>query len=168
MALEIHVVARTGPLPTLRWQWDAETDILSGSIGIDAPGGGYTGTVELNDDDGSIVVLDIGAGVLRGLDIVVWPEISKLPGLAAPVDAREGRVVMPARAAKRGVASLELDTTLTVTSDPTERTFHLRIGTRRPVEPVRIADCFLVEVDSAQRLAGFWLERVPARDAPHS
>ena len=161
MALEIHVLAPPGPLPAMRWRWDDETDILSGAFQVDQPGGGYTGTVELNDEDGSIAVLDVAGGVLCGLDIVVWPEIITLDGLAAPVEARAGQVIVPSRAAKRGVASLEFDTTLTVSADPAERTFHLRIGTRRPVEPIRIADHFVVEVDAAQRLAGFWLEAVP-------
>ena len=161
MALEIHVLTRNGPLPPLAWRWDAETDILTGVLDVEPHGGGYTGTVELNDDDGSVAVLDVAAGVLRGLDIVVWPEITTLPGLAAPVDARHGQVVVPSRAAKRGVAALEFDATLSVSADPDERTFHLRIGTRRPVEPIRVADHFVVEVDGAQRLAGFWLEDVP-------
>ncbi|HEY3934810.1 MAG TPA: hypothetical protein VGL65_09355 [Gemmatimonadales bacterium] len=161
MALEIHVLAQPGPLPTLRWQWDAETDILTGTVDAPSAGAGYTGTVELNDDDGSIAVLDVNAGVLCGIDIVVWPEITTLAGLAAPVEARRGQVLVPSRTAKRGVAALEFDTTLTVSADPDERTFHLRIGTRRPVEPIRVADHFLVEVDGAQRLAGFWLEDVP-------
>ena len=78
MALEIHVVARPEPLPTLRWQWDAETDILTGSIKAEPRGGGYTGTVELNDDDGSIAMLDVNSGVLCGIDIVVWPEITPI------------------------------------------------------------------------------------------
>ena len=161
MALEIHVLALPANLPAMHWRWDSETDILSGSFIVDAPGGGYTGTVELNDEDGSTVVLDVNGGILCGLDVVVWPEITALAGLAAPVEARVGQVIVPSRAAKRGVASLEFDTTLTVSADPAERTFHLRIGTRRPVEPIRIADRFMIEVDAAQRLAGFWLEEVP-------
>jgi len=166
MALEIHVVARPEPLPTLRWQWDAETDILTGSIKADPRGGGYTGTVELNDDDGSIAMLDVNSGVLCGIDIVVWPEITPIAGLAAPVEARHGQVVVPSRTAKRGVAAIEFDTTLTVSADPSESVYHVRIGTRRPVEPIRIADHFVVEVDAAQRLAGFWLEHVPPPPAP--
>jgi hypothetical protein len=166
MALEIHVVARPEPLPTLRWQWDAETDILTGSIKADPRGGGYTGTVELNDDDGSIAMLDVSSGVLCGIDIVVWPEVTPIAGLAAPVEARHGQVVVPSRTAKRGVAAIEFDTTLTVSADPAESVYHVRIGTRRPVEPIRVADHFVVEVDAAQRLAGFWLEHVPPPPAP--
>jgi hypothetical protein len=166
MALEIHVVARPEPLPTLRWQWDAETDILTGSIKAEPRGGGYTGTVELNDDDGSIAMLDVNSGVLCGIDIVVWPEVTPIAGLAAPVEARHGQVVVPSRTAKRGVAAIEFDTTLTVSADPAESVYHVRIGTRRPVEPIRVADHFVVEVDAAQRLAGFWLEHVPPPPAP--
>jgi hypothetical protein len=166
MALEIHVVSHPGPLPLLQWRWDGETEILSGAVPVTGRGAGYTGTVELNDDDGSVAVLDITAGVLCGLDIVVWPDVTTLEGLAAPVDARHGRVVVPSRAAKRGVAALEFDATLSVSADPAERTYHLRIGTRRPVEPIRIANHFVVEVDGAQRLAGFWLEDVPP--PPHA
>ena len=132
MALEIHVVARPEPLPTLRWQWDAETDILTGSIKAEPRGGGYTGTVELNDDDGSIAMLDVNSGVLCGIDIVVWPEVTPIAGLAAPVEARHGQVVVPSRTAKRGVAAIEFDTTLTVSADPAESVYHVRIGTRRP------------------------------------
>lgn len=161
MALEIHVLADAGPVPELRWHWDAETDILSGSIEVAVPTTGYTGTVELNDDEGSIALLDVAGGRLIGLDIVMWPDIMTLPGLAAPVEAPAGHVVIPSRTARRGVTALEFDTTLTVCADPAERTFHLRVGTRRPVEPVRIADRFVAEVDAAQRLAGFWLEDVP-------
>lgn len=161
MALEIHVLALPGPLPVFSWHRDAETDILSGTFASAPRGAGYTGTVELNDDDGSIAVLDVAGGVLCGLDIVVWPEVITMAGLAAPVEARSGQVVVPSRAAKRGTSALEFDATLTASADPDERVFHLRIGTRRPVEPIRIADRFVVEVDAAQRLAGFWLEDVP-------
>lgn len=161
MALEIHVLALPGPLPVFSWRRDAETDILSGAFASSPHGAGYTGTVELNDDEGSIAVLDVAGGVLCGLDIVVWPEVTTMAGLAAPVEARSGQVVVPSRAAKRGTSALEFDATLTASADPGERVYHVRIGTRRPVEPIRIADRFLVEVDASQRLAGFWLEDVP-------
>jgi hypothetical protein len=161
MALEIHVLALPGKLPAFCWRRDAETEILSGSFATMPHGAGYTGTVELNDDEGSIAVLDIAGGVLCGLDIVVWPEVTTMAGLAAPVEARAGQVVVPSRVAKRGVSALEFDATLTVSADPGEQVYHMRIGTRRPVEPIRIAEGLLVEVDDAQRLAGFWLEAVP-------
>ena len=161
MALDVHVLPLS-ELPALRWRWDAETDILSGSFRVAEPQAGYNGSVELNDEEGSVAVLDVNGGMLCGLDLVVWPEVAVLPGLAAPVEARSGMVVVPARTARRGSNALEFDTTLSISSDPSERIYHLRIGTRRPVEPVRVADKLLVEVDAGQRLAGFWLESVPA------
>ena len=39
--------------------------------------------------------------------------------------------------------------------------FHLRIGARRAVEVVRVADNFYVEVDQQGGLAGFWMSNVP-------
>jgi hypothetical protein len=162
MALEIHVLAHVDPLPTVNWHWHLETGILSGSIPGPDTGAGFTGTVELNDDEGSIVVLDVNRAVLCGVDVVVWPERIEIPGLAAPVEARHGRVIVPSRSVRRGAASLEFDATLSLSANPAGDTCHIRIGIRRPVEAVRIADHLLIEVDASQRLAGFWLDRVPS------
>jgi hypothetical protein len=165
MALDVHILPLSS-LPALRWQWDTETDILSGSFTVPEPQAGYNGSVELNDEEGSVAVVDVNGGMLCGLDLVVWPDVVVLPGLASPVEARTGMVVVPSRTARRGAGALEFDTTLSISSDPSERIYHLRIGTRRPVEPVRVADKLLVEVDAGQRLAGFWLEAVPAPPDP--
>jgi hypothetical protein len=48
-----------------------------------------------------------------------------------------------------------------VETNSTESIFHLRIGPRRPVEVVRAADNFYVEVDPQGGLAGFWMTNVP-------
>ena len=166
MSLELHVLPLNGPLPSMTWRWDAETDILSGGFVVDLMGTGYTGTVELDDEDGSIIVLDIAGGALCGLDIVVCPDITVLPGLAVPAEARNGRLVASSRAPQHDVTAMEYDTTLAIVADPDERTWHLRIGTRRPVEPIRIADRFVIELDATQRLAGLWLEQVPPMPDP--
>lgn len=165
MALEVHLVGQPAGVPSLVWRHDPATGILSGSIRTAVTTSGYTGSVELADDEGSAVIVDIAGGVVAGLDIVVWPEAIVLPGLAAPAEARVAQVMIPSRTARRGVAALEVDTTLSLSADTPGATLHLRIGTRRPVETVRIADTFLADVDAAGRLAGFWLERVPGRAA---
>ena len=54
-----------------------------------------------------------------------------------------------------------MDTTLSVETNGSESLFHLRIGPRLPVEVVRVADNFYVEVDQQGGLAGFWLATVP-------
>jgi hypothetical protein len=56
---------------------------------------------------------------------------------------------------------LEVDTTLSVQTNGAESVFHLQIGAKRPVECVRAADNFYVEVDQQGGLAGFWLTNVP-------
>ena len=111
----------TGPLPSIGWRWDPETDILSGSFKGNRKSGGLTGTVELTD----------------------------------------GRVVVPSRPSRPGVTSVEVDTTLSVQTNPAESIFHLRIGVRRQVEVVRVADNFHIEVDQNGGLAGFWMSNVP-------
>jgi hypothetical protein len=54
-----------------------------------------------------------------------------------------------------------MDTTLSMSTDAAQQTFHLRIGGRQPAHVVRIADRCLVEVDQRSRLAGLWLLDVP-------
>ncbi len=84
------------------------------------------------------------------------------PGdLGVPAKLTDGRVVLPSRPSRPGVASLEVDTTLSVQTNSAESVFHLQIGPRRPVECVRAADNFYVEVDPQGGLAGFWLTNVP-------
>lgn len=166
MALDVHVLPLAGALPEVRWRRDVETDILSGSFRPASGQAGYNGTVELNDEDGSLAVVDVAGGVLCGLDVVVWPELAVIPDLAGPSGARPGVVVVPTRTARRGTAALEVDTTLSIACDAEERLFHVRIGTRRSVEPVRVAARLVVEVDAARRLAGFWLEDVPVETEP--
>jgi hypothetical protein len=164
MNLDARTEPLPGPLPALVWHWDAETGILSGAMPGTGKKTGLTGTVELTDDEGSIAVVDVNGGVVRGLDIVVWPEITEVEGLAAPLPARDAQVVLPPRASQPGIASLEVDTTLSVAGDPGHRVLHLRIGTKRSVEVVRVADRLLIEVDPKHRLAGFWLLDVPPLD----
>lgn len=161
MNVDTRVEALDGPVPAVQWRWDVETDILSGGFRPGADRGSQEGSVELSDEEGSVVVLDVVDGVLCGLDVVVWPEVDTVPGLAPPAGARTGRVVLPTRSARKGVSAVEVDTTLTVSTTPDEKVVHLRIGSRREVEVIRVADHLLVELDHKRRLAGFWLTEVP-------
>ena len=107
-------------------------------------------------------MLDVNNGVICGLDVVVWPEVTTVPDLQVPGQAhrRPGRACRR-RPSRPGVASVEVDTTLSVQTNSAESVFHLRIGARRPVEVVRVADNFHIEVDQQGGLAGFWLTNVP-------
>jgi len=159
--VEAQVEPCHGPVPSIIWRWDPETDILSGSFKPEGRAAGLTGTLELADNEGSIAVVDVSSGVVRGLDIVIWPPVITVPDLKPPSPTRQGRVVLPSRASQPGVASLEFDTSLSVSVNADESIFHLRIGARRHTEPIRVADHLMIELDQRRRLAGFWLERVP-------
>jgi hypothetical protein len=160
--MEARIEPLSGTLPSITWRWDPETDILSGAFKGNRKSGGLTGSVELTDAEGSVAVLDVNNGVICGVDVVVWPEVIAVAELKVPVQLADGRVVLPARPSRPGVASVEVDTTLSVQTNATESVFHLQIGPKRPVEGVRAADNFYVEVDQQGGLAGFWLTNVPA------
>jgi hypothetical protein len=162
MAVSLLVEPLQGSLPTVAWRWDPETDILSGSFNPGNSGDGLTGTVELSDAGGAIAVLDLAHGALAGLDMVVWPEVATVSGLAAPEGARDGRVLLPGAADAAAVGALEVDDTLTVQTDAGERIFHVQFAASRPRLVVRVADNLLVEVGEEDELAGFWLTGVPA------
>src|SRR6266508_3092696 len=161
MKMDARIEPLSGALPSVNWRWDSETDILSCSFKGSRKSGGLTGTVELTDAEGSVAVLDVNNGVICGLDVVVWPEVTTLAELRVPAQLTDGRVVLPSRTSRPGVTSVEIDTTLSVQTDSAESVFHLKIGPRRPVEVVRVADNFYVEVDQQGGLAGFWLSNVP-------
>jgi hypothetical protein len=162
MSMDARIEPLSGALPSVSWRWDPETDILSGAFKGNRKSGGMTGTVELTDAEGSVAVLDVNNGVICGLDVVVWPEVIAVSNLQVPAKLTDGRVVLPSRPSRPGVASVEVDTTLSVQTNGIESVFHLQIGPRRPVEGVRAADNFYIEVDHQGGLAGFWLTNVPA------
>lgn len=161
MSMDARIEPLSGPLPSVNWRWDPETDILSGGFKGNRKSGGLTGSVELTDAEGSVAMLDVNNGVVCGLDVVVWPEVVQVAELLVPAKLTDGRVVLPSRPSRPGVASLEVDTTLSVQTNSTESVFHVQIGPRRPVERVRAADNFYIEVDQQGGLAGFWLTNVP-------
>jgi hypothetical protein len=92
---------------------------------------------------------------------VVWPEVTTVPDLKLPTLLTDGRVVLPQRPSRPGVASVEVDTALSVHTDPSESLFHIRVGPRREADLVRVADQLVIEVDRKGDLAGFWLTNVP-------
>jgi hypothetical protein len=159
--MEARIESLEGQLPSVAWRWDPETDILSGAFKESRKGNGLTGTVELTDAEGSVAVLDVNGGVVCGIDIVVWPEVTTVADLRVPGQPAPGRVVIPSRPSRPGVTSLEIDTTLSVQTNGSESVFHLQIGPNRPVKAVQVANNFCVEVDAEGELAGFWLTGVP-------
>ncbi|MBI1968222.1 MAG: hypothetical protein HYS40_09540 [Gemmatimonadetes bacterium] len=162
MQFEARIEPLDGKLPKVSYHWDPETDILSVACKGVQKATGLNGTVDLEGPDGSFVVIDVAGGMLRGLDVVSWPDdVRVVPQLAAPPDAEEAQVVFPSRKSQPGIAAVEVDTALTVDKDQTESVFHIRVGRTRPSTVVRVADHLLVEIDRQSRLAGIWLLDVP-------
>jgi hypothetical protein len=145
-------------LPVVTWRWDTETDILSGSF---RPAGASTldGTIELNDVEGAIAVLDVTNGAVSGLDVVVWPEVTTSRTLLLPTTAESGRLAL---AGATGTTwSFEIETPLLMRTNAAENLYHLRLGDQRVARVVRVADQLLVELDPEGALAGCWLVGVP-------
>jgi len=150
-----------GELPRVEFQWDAETEILSGVLQGAKPARGLTGSIELEDAKGAVITLDFQGGVLRALEIVVWPPANTVEGLTPPQPGEQGRLVVPSRPSQPGIAVVEVDLPLGVERSPDESVVHLRVGTGRGRECVALADHLMVEFDQNGDLAGFWLLDVP-------
>jgi hypothetical protein len=162
MQFQAKIEPLDGKLPKVSYRWDPETDILSATCKGVPKATGMDGSVDLEGSDGSFVLLDVAGGLLRGLDVVTWPDdIRTVDALAAPTGAEEARVLFPSRRSQPAVAAVEVDTALTVEKNPAESVIHIRVGRARPVSVVRVADLLLVEVDKQSRLAGLWLLEVP-------
>ncbi len=153
--LLVVVVPGISVFPQITWRWESETDILSGTY-KSARRGETAEAVEMSSPDGAVAVLDIVGAELCGLDIVIWPDVQTVTDLRPPAPQLAGKVTLPPADGPR-----QEEEPMAVTVDSLEQTFHLRIGTDRPVTVVQVADHLLIEVDAESRLAGFWLTGVP-------
>jgi hypothetical protein len=163
MGLGAKLVARRGKAPRINYRWDPETDILTGSVkgASKDKGDGLTGSVELEGTDGSFILLDVSGGAIRGVEVVVWPDVRTVGSLQPPEQAQEADVVLPGRRSQPSVAAVEVDTPLTIETNAAESVFRVRLGPTRKAVPVRVAEGLLVELDDREELAGLWLVGVP-------
>jgi len=162
MGLAAEIVRRTGRVPHASWKWDPETDILTGALkGTGKGNGGLSGSVELEGSDGSFILLDVADGAIRGVEVVVWPDVRTVASLALPADAADGDVVLPDPKTHVAVSAVEVDAPITIETNAAESVFRVRVGPSRRVRVVNVADGLLVEVDEQGELAGLWLSGVP-------
>ena len=163
MGLGARLVERKGKPPRVSYRWDTETDILTGAIKgnqAEKPDG-LTGSVELEGSDGSFILLDVSGGAIRGVEVVVWPDVRTVHTLQPPASPADGDVMLPTRKSQPAVAAIEVDTPLTIETNPSESVFRVRIGPSRKVDVVNVAEGLLIELDEQQELAGLWLVGVP-------
>jgi hypothetical protein len=163
MGLGARIVERGGELPRIHYKWDPETDILTGAVQAPRKDGsaGLTGSVELEGSDGSFILLDVVGGSIRGIEVVVWPDVRTLATLHVPTDVKDGDVALPTRRSQPQIAAVEVDATIAIETNPSESVFHVRVGPARRLDVVRVADGLLIEVDDRSELAGMWLTGVP-------
>jgi hypothetical protein len=145
----------------VEYTWDPDTDILSAQLSPRTSGDGLSGSVGLEGNDGSWVILDVAAGRIAGVEVAVWPDVRKLPALSLPTQVEDVQVMVPASKTKADVASLEVDTHLIAEADATQRNFHVRLGSPRGARTVRVARDLLFDVDDKNRISGLWLLNVP-------
>jgi hypothetical protein len=164
MGLAARVIEKKGRLPHIAWRWDPETDILTGAVKRTVKKGapGLTGSVELEGADGSFILLDVVAGLIRGVEVVVWPDVRTVPVLAPPAGAKPGEVDLPTRRSQPSVAAVEVDTILAIDTNADESAFHVRLSAARPATSVQVADGLVVEIDEHGEVSGLWLTGVPA------
>lgn len=151
----------SGALPEIAFKWDPETEILSGTAEDVGGGRGLTGSIELEGSEGSVVTLDFQKGVLRGLEVVVWPPVTVVDDLTPPAVDRRGRLTAPSRPSQPGIGVVEVDVSLAGQRRPDDSVIRLWITSKRTAETVQVADHLLVELDDNGELAGFWLLNVP-------
>jgi hypothetical protein len=154
-----EVRSHEGSLPRMTYRWDAETEILSGSAEVEGREG-LTGSIELEDAHGAVVTLDFEGGLMRGVEIVVWPPVKSRDALEAPRPKSAGEFVVPALP-DQGVAVVEIDVRLAAETDDDEAVIHLRVGGGRPHTTLALAENLLLDLDAKGEVAGLWLLDVP-------
>ena len=161
MKIAVQLGPRDGAAPEVAYRWDSDTDILSAQLRPLPSSNGSSGSVEVEGADGSWIILDVTDEHITGIEIAVWPEVTKRAALAPPATVREATVRLPPNASDTAVTALEVETQMAAESDAQERIFHFRLGSQREAQAVRVARDLLIEVDPTGHVAGLWLLNVP-------
>jgi hypothetical protein len=159
--IPVQLGTRQGKPAEVVYRWDADTDILSAQLRPMPAGNGSSGSVEIEGADGSWIIFDLRDECVCGIEIAVWPDVSKRGTLGTPGDVREASVRLPGQGEASGVTSLEVETPMAAESDMQGRVFHFRFGGPRETSAVRVARDLLFEVDATNHVAGLWLLNVP-------
>jgi hypothetical protein len=159
--IAVQLGPHDGPPARVVYRWDRDTDILSAQLRPPPAANGSSGSVELEGADGSWIILDLRDESICGIEIAVWPDVTKRGVLVAPLTVREASVRLPGTADQTSVTSMEVETPLAADSDLQGRIFHFRFGGPRETTVVRIAADLLFDVDTSNHVAGLWLLNVP-------
>ncbi len=162
MKIAVQLQPVTGVQPRVEYRWDPDTEILSARLTPSADAGeGMSGSVGLEGNDGSWVILDVASGCIAGVEVAVWPEVKRLATLAPPSSVEDAHVIVPSRRSQPEISSLEMTARLVAEADHSQQTFHFRLGKPRATNTVRVAHDLLLDVDERSQISGLWLLNVP-------
>jgi hypothetical protein len=163
----VNITMQVEPLASdpaaVEYRWDTDTAILIANFGNGTREGaqGMSGSIELAGQDGSWLILDVQHGCLEGIEVAVWPDVTRVPTLELPENIDTGHLRVSAEQPEDGVALLQVDTTLVAESDVHEQTVHFTIGSKRPGRTLRVARDVLVDLGDQCAILGIWLLNVP-------
>lgn len=161
MNIAVQLDPRADKTPKVKYTWDSDTEILSAHLRPGSESSGLSGSVGLEGEDGSWVILDVNGGRINAVEVAVWPEVLQRPSLAVPTRVEDASVLIPAARSSREIRSVEVPTNLTAESDLARKTFHFRLGNASKTRAIRLATDILLDVDTQNRVAGLWLLNVP-------
>lgn len=161
MSIALQIEPGSGAPAPVEYRWDADTDILTANVRAVAEGEGMSGTVGLEGSDGAWLNLDVTGGRIHGIEVAVWPDVRTVPTLVPPDRIEDASVIIPARHARKELASIEVDTPLQAVADQAERIIHFTLGGARAARTLRLASDILLDVDQRGEIAGLWLLNVP-------
>jgi hypothetical protein len=161
LEIAVHVEPCAAEQSSVEYRWDADTDILTATLGGGAKGKGMSGSVGIEGSDGSWLMFDVSGGRIAGVEVAVWPDVRKVGALVPPAGAEPGLLSIPARESQPGIASVDVETHIVADADTSERTIHFRFGAARAMRAVRVARDIIFDVDDAEHIAGVWLLNVP-------
>lgn len=166
IAVQVQIEPSEPTNQRINYRWDEDTDILTAELLPRIEGKGMSGSVGLEGNDGSWVILDIAAGRIAAIEIPVWPEVRKSSTLAPPTSIEEARVTIPARQSQPNIASVEMNSDLYAESDAKQTIIHFRLGRPHRARTIRIARELLLEVNEKSQISGLWLLNVPPGPPP--
>lgn len=166
MNIAVQLEPRADKTPKVKYTWDSDTEILSAHLRPGSESSGLSGSVGLEGEDGSWVILDVNGGRINAVEVAVWPEVLQRSSLAIPTKVEDASVLIPAARSSREIRSVEVPTNLTAESDLAKKTFHFRLGNASRTRAIRLATDILLDVDTQNRVAGLWLLNVPPCPSP--
>jgi hypothetical protein len=159
--IAVELEPRVDRAPKVVYRWDSDTEILSAHLKPGSEASGLSGSVGLEGNDGSWVILDVNGGRINAVEVAVWPQVQVRSRLAPPTGAEDAAVLIPAARSSREVRTVEVATSMLAECDMSKKIFHFRIGSARETRAVRLASDILLDLDAQNRVTGLWLLNVP-------